>query len=87
LIFADATGNKEIIQQMKEGYQPYCKGSRKPRKGHVDCNVSGIWPLEMYHQTGDVTYLKTGIALADHEYESIRKVFQNPQARERSFTD
>jgi len=72
LIFAEATGNADITRQMEKGYAPYDQGKRKPRQGHVDYNVFGIWPLELYRQTGNEKYLKTGIELADHEYEEIR---------------
>jgi len=73
LIFAEATGNEAITARMEEGYAPYDKGRRKPHRGHVDYNVFGIWPLEMYRQTGKESYLETGISLADHEYEMIRE--------------
>ena len=73
LIFADATANKNITQQIEKGYTPFLKGKRKPHKGHVDYNVFGIWPFEMYRQTGNDEYLKMGKMLADHEYENPRK--------------
>ena len=73
LIFADATANKNITQQIEKGYTPFLKGKRKPHKGHVDYNVFGIWPFEMYRQTGNDEYLKMGKMLADHEYENPRE--------------
>lgn len=73
LIFADATGNDEITREVEEGYSPYEKGKRKAHRGHVDYNVFGIWPLEMYRQTGKEKYLDMGLDLADHEYEQVNK--------------
>ena len=73
LIFAEATGNPSITAQMEKGYEPYDLGKKKAHKGHVDYNVFGIWPLEMYRQTGKESYLNMGLYLADHEYESIRE--------------
>lgn len=73
LIFADAANDKTITKKMEEGYTPFLKGKRKPHKGHVDYNVFGIWPLEMYRQTGNEAYLKTGKFLADHEFENPRE--------------
>jgi len=73
LIFADATGNKEITDKIEKGYTPFLEGRRKPHKGHVDYNVFGIWPLEMYRQTGNEEYLRMGKWLADHEYENPRE--------------
>jgi rhamnogalacturonyl hydrolase YesR len=72
LIYADASGNKEIVRRIEEGFQPFFEGSRKHRKGHVDFNVFGIWPLELYRQTGKQGYLAMGKGLADDEYSDPR---------------
>lgn len=73
LIFGDATQNKEITNQMEEGYTPFLKGKRKPHSGHVDYNVFGIWPFELYRQTGKEEYLKVAKKLADDEYKNPRE--------------
>lgn len=73
LIFADATQNKDITGQIEEGYTPFLKGKRKPHSGHVDYNVFGIWPFEMYRQTGKEDYLKVAKKLADDEYKNPRE--------------
>jgi len=72
LLYADATGNPGITRQIEEGYSPFYKGKRKPRSGHVDYNVFGIWPFEMYRQTGKEEYLEVAKRLADEEYENLR---------------
>lgn len=72
LIFADATQNTEIAANIRNGYAPFYKGSRKNHIGHVDYNVFGIWPFEMYRQTGDKKYLDKGKLLANDEYKSPR---------------
>ena len=72
LIFAGASGNREIRMKVEEGFTPYAAGNKKYRKGHVDFNVFGIWPLELYHQTGNEDYLQIGLALADDEYKDPR---------------
>lgn len=72
LIFADATGNKEIARKVEEGFGPYNTGKKKYKKGHVDFNVFGIWPLELYRQTGNEDYFSKGLALADDEYKNLR---------------
>lgn len=72
LIFADASGNKEITKKAEEGFAPYNSGKKKYKKGHVDFNVFGIWPLELYRQTGNKDYFQRGIALADDEYKDPR---------------
>lgn len=73
LIFADATNDTEIVGQMEKGIAPYINGSRNYRKGHVDFNVIGIWPFELYRQTGKEEYLQVGKELADDEYKSVRE--------------
>ncbi len=39
---------------------------------HVDANVIGVWPLELYRQTGDFDDLKQGLALADGQWTTLR---------------
>jgi len=73
LNFAEATGNKDIANQVIEGYSPYLKGKKKPHSGHVDYNVFGIWPFEIYRQTGDEKYLALPQKLADDEFKNPRE--------------
>lgn len=73
LIFADTTGNKEIAKQVIEGYSPFLKSKKKPHSGHVDYNVFGIWPFELYRQTGDEKYLPIPKKLADDEFAKPRE--------------
>jgi unsaturated rhamnogalacturonyl hydrolase len=72
LIFADAIHDAKILETIQEGYSPFLKGSRKNHIGHVDYNVFGIWPFEMYRQTGNHQYLETAKHLADDEYKIPR---------------
>ena len=72
LIFADAINDKGILQKIENGYAPFLKGKRKPHSGHVDYNVFGIWPFEMYRQTGNEKYLQTAKKLADDEFKNPR---------------
>jgi unsaturated rhamnogalacturonyl hydrolase len=73
LNFAEATGNKDIANQVNEGYSLYLKGKKKPHSGHVDYNVFGIWPFEIYRQTGDEKYLAIPKKLADDEFANPRE--------------
>ncbi len=73
LIFADATKDSRIEETIRKGYAPYYKGSRKNHVGHVDYNVFGIWPFEMYRLTSDKKYLEKGKLLADDEYKTARE--------------
>jgi unsaturated rhamnogalacturonyl hydrolase len=72
LIFSEATNNPEILQKVKKGYHSFSKGIKFNLKGHVDYNVFGIWPFEIYRQTGDEHYLKKPLFLANHEFEKVQ---------------
>ncbi|MCF8346496.1 MAG: glycoside hydrolase family 88 protein [Bacteroidales bacterium] len=72
LIYADASRNDAIVRDIESGIKPYAEGKRKYRDGHVDFNVFGIWPLELYRQTGEKQYLQMGLELADKEYGDRR---------------
>lgn len=70
---SEAIGEEGILQQMEECYSPFLEGKREPRKGHVDYNVFGIWPFEMYRQTGKEQYLTLAKELADDEFKHPRE--------------
>jgi len=71
--FSDATKNDSILKQMEGAYKPFLEEKRKPRSGHVDYNLFGIWPFEMYRQTGNEKYLEQALKLADDEYRNPRE--------------
>ena len=73
LNFAEATGNKDIANQVIQGYSPYLQGKKKSHSGHVDYNVFGIWPFEIYRQTGVEKYLAIPKKLADDEFKNPRE--------------
>ena len=70
---SEAIGDKSILEQMEVLYTPFLEGKRAPRRGHVDYNVFGIWPFEMYRQTGNEAYLKLALDLADDEFKNPRE--------------
>jgi unsaturated rhamnogalacturonyl hydrolase len=71
LILADAIGDKTITEQMARGYAPFLKGKRKHHIGHVDYNVFGIWPFELYRQTRQEKYLAIPVRLAKNEFKEL----------------
>lgn len=73
LIFSDVTNDPDIMEKVKKGYHSFSKGIKFNLKGHVDYNVFGIWPFEIYRQTGDEHYLKKPKFLADHEFEKLQE--------------
>ena len=52
---------------MQACYTPFLEGKKTPHSGHVDYNVFGIWPFEMYRQTGNEQYLKLAKELSDEQ--------------------
>lgn len=68
LLLAEATGDATITEQLAAGYEPFLKGRRKPHSGHVDYNVFGIWPFELYRQTGQQKYRAIPEKLANDEF-------------------
>ena len=73
LIFSDVTNDPAILEKVKRGYHGFSKGIKFNLKGHVDYNVFGIWPFEIYRQTSDEHYLKKPKFLADHEFEKLQE--------------
>ncbi|WP_020528257.1 glycoside hydrolase family 88/105 protein [Flexithrix dorotheae] len=73
LIFSDVTHDPAILEKVKKGYHSFSKGLKFNLKGHVDYNVFGIWPFEIYRQTGDAHYLEKPKFLADHEFEKLQE--------------
>ena len=70
LIFADVVHDSAIRAQLQNKYSPFLKGRHRVHSGHVDFNVFGIWPFEIFRQTGDKNYLEIARRLADDEYKN-----------------
>jgi rhamnogalacturonyl hydrolase YesR len=70
LIFADAVQDTVIRSKLQDKYAPFLNRKHKVHSGDVDFNVFGIWPFEIFRQTGDKNYLETGLQLADDEYKN-----------------
>ncbi len=58
----------DIIQRLEERYEIVTENNLIKDAGHVDANVYGILPLELFNQTGKEKYLIQGIALADSQW-------------------
>lgn len=73
LTFSEATNNIQMRQRIEKAYEPYLIGDRIPRTGHVDHNLFGIVPFELYRQTRDPKYLPIAKLLANEEWANPRK--------------
>lgn len=57
------------IQKLSARYMKVIDDSIVNTANHVDANVYGILPLELYLQTGEEKFLKQGLELADKQWE------------------
>jgi len=81
MIFSEATDDTELKNQVIINYEPYLDPSSWPNPGHVDWNVFGIVPFELYRQTANVGYLPLALYLADTEFENPRDDGLSPYTR------
>jgi unsaturated rhamnogalacturonyl hydrolase len=72
LIFARASGDKELEARLIERFQPLFGDEAHliPNPVHVDNTVFAVVPLEIYIQTGEQKYLDLGKSFADKQWEN-----------------
>jgi len=68
--FAEATKNKKLFSRFEDRFQPLLAEDLNllPKPNHVDNNVFGSVPLELYLQTGKQKYLELGLKYADTQW-------------------
>lgn len=72
LWFAKATGDNDMAVKLKDRFEPLFgeEANLLPRKNHVDHNVVGAVPLEIYLQKlGDQKYYDLGMLYADTQWD------------------
>ncbi len=71
LWFAKECGNTELTRRLAERFEPLftTEAYLQPKPNHVDNNVFGALPLELYLQTGDERYRKMGLMYADSQWQ------------------
>lgn len=69
--FASESKNKELSRQLQERFDYLYTAERDllPIKNHVDLNMFGCLPLELYLITKKMQYLDLGISYADTQWE------------------
>ncbi|QNL48012.1 glycoside hydrolase family 88 protein [Olivibacter sp. SDN3] len=72
LWFAQSTKNENFTKRLEERFIPLMTvdSTLQPPKNHVDNNVFGAVPLELYLQTEKTNYLDTGLDYADTQWEA-----------------
>jgi rhamnogalacturonyl hydrolase YesR len=70
LWFAGVTDNADLLTSLKHRFDPLFGADRKllPPPNHVDNNVFGAVPLEIYMQTKEERYLEMGKEYADTQW-------------------
>ncbi len=81
LIFSDVTNDPDLSNRVITNYEPFLMGEKSPRTGHVDNNLFGIVPFELYRQTKEKKYLAIARLLADDEWENPRPDGLTPYTR------
>src|SRR5690606_23536656 len=68
--FAEATKNKKLFSRFEDRFRPLFNEDINllPKPNHVDNNVFGAVPLELYMQTGEQKYLDLGLQYADSQW-------------------
>lgn len=79
--FAKATNNEALLQELIAHYTPLLDQGPVSSGNHVDCNVFGILPFEIYQATGDEAWLQEGLRLADLQWAECRPDGLTSQAR------
>lgn len=85
LWFAKNTNNEDFTKRLEERFVPIMTvdSALQPAKNHVDNNVFGAIPLELYLQTEKGTYLDLGLDYADSQWE----VPEDASAEEKAWAD
>ncbi len=73
--FAEVTGDKDLMAKLVARFDPLmtpAESAMVPTRRHVDDEIFGVLPLEIYRQTKDAKYLDFGKTFADRQWESPR---------------
>ena len=71
LWFAKESNNEGLFKNLKNRFEPLFDEEKhlQPKPNHVDNNVYGALPLELYLQTNEKKYLELGLHYADTQWE------------------
>jgi rhamnogalacturonyl hydrolase YesR len=73
LIYARETNDKLLLDALKKRFEDllaFNNQARVPNIRHVDRDIFGVVPLELYMQTGEKRYLDMGLRYADLQWQS-----------------
>jgi unsaturated rhamnogalacturonyl hydrolase len=84
LEFARVSGDKALMDDLIKRFQPMLTPAESaliPDRRHVDEEIFGILPLEIYLITHEDKYLKMGLIYADRQWEPARADGLSPETR------
>ena len=83
LRYVTLSGETELLNQLIARYEPLMNDSSElvSRRPHVDMNVVGIVPLQIYMINKDERYLKQGLTFANSQWKNPRKDGLTDQTR------
>ncbi|HET9862784.1 MAG TPA: glycoside hydrolase family 88 protein [Steroidobacteraceae bacterium] len=72
LQFAGVTQDEDLMSRLVARFEPFLApdAPRVPRSNHVDADVFGALPLELYRQTHRYQYRVMGLAFADGQWDN-----------------
>jgi len=73
LRFAEASHDRALLEQLRKRFDDLLavnNQARVPSMRHVDFEIFGVVPLELYRQTGEKRYLDLGLRFADRQWEN-----------------
>ncbi len=68
---AGLLNDSDVIDRLSDRYMKVIEDSLHLGSAHVDANVYGILPLELYMRKGEEKFLKQGLELANGQWEDI----------------
>jgi unsaturated rhamnogalacturonyl hydrolase len=85
LKYAALSKDKKLLDSLKQRFQPLftTENALLPVKNHVDLNMFGSLPLELYQITKDKKYLELGLPYADTQWE----VPENSNAEQKAWAE
>lgn len=70
--FAGRAGDPALVARVAARHRRILAERIPNTANHVDANVYGVWPLELFQQTGDPADRAHGLTLADGQWEELR---------------
>lgn len=83
--FAEVRKDEILFKRFQNRFEPLFSTEKhlQPKPNHVDNNVFGAVPFELYLQTGDKKYLELGLHYADTQWQ----LPENAKPEEKAYSD